>query len=523
MSTSWNPSDKAAAITLSGSDQIATGGAGGNAGVRSVHSFTTEKIYCEFQIGSLSSFVVAPGVAAGTWNTASGSAAFGIPTDGVGKYATASYIDYNGTQYDNPNVPTFFNSGNRCAIAFDGANARVAFNIYTGGSWSGWRGTGGTADPTTGANMVDVSATLGSAVVKYLALVMGNGDNCTLRSATAEWTGTCPSGYGEINPSVIADESINNEDDYEAASVPRWLQARQAREFTSYFELDLHANNTQNVLGATTVKPSPRDDSALDTAWIQWLGTVSPLAVAIYQTEWGSAPLSDDVSSTASISGAQTLDNITQSAAAAGIASISGAQTLDAITQSANAGAPGIFISGAQTLDNITQSAAAAGIASISGAQTLASFTTTATLKGIGSISGAQTLANITQSAPTKGIASLSGSQTLPTFTLSATVSVDNSRSISASQSLDPIVLGANVGLLGKISGAQAFPTILLDAFVSPPRSMSGAQAIGGISLDVSMRSQFWTDEDASASVWSDSAASSGVWTDEDLSSGSWS
>lgn len=357
MSTTWNPSDKAAAVTLSGSNQVATGGAGGDAGVRSVHSFTTEKIYFEVQTGSLSDFHLAAGVAAATWNTASGSAAFGTPTDGVGKYATASYIDYNGTQYDNPNVPSYFSSGNRIAFAFDGANARVAVNIFTGGSWSGWRGNGA-ADPVAGTGMIDVSATLGSAVVKYLAAVLGNGDNGTLRSATAEWTGTCPSGYGEINASVApADESIWSQENDTDTAVRGHL-----REFIPYYEPYLYAYNTQNVLGATTVQPLQRmDDATFDVPWVQWLATVSRLGVAVYQQEWSAAPLSDDLGSTSE--GAFSSDGIA-AAAFTGAASAAGDLSSSGIATASFAGAltaAGVLSSSGVAAASFASSSTAAG------------------------------------------------------------------------------------------------------------------------------------------------------------------
>lgn len=520
MATSWNPSDKAAAVTLSGSNQVATGGAGGDAGVRSVHSFTTEKIYFEVQTGSLSDFHLAVGVVAATWNTASGSAAFGVPTDGIGKYATASYIDYNGAQYDNPNVPSYFSSGNRIAFAFDGANARVAVNIFTGGSWSGWRGNGA-ADPVAGTGMIDVSATLGSAVVKYLAAVLGNGDNGTLRSATAEWTGTCPSGYGEINASVApADESIwSRENDTDTAL---W---RHLREFVPYYEPYLYANNTQNVLGATTVQPRQgiTDDATFDVPWVQWLATGSRLGVAVYQQEWSAAPLSDDLSSTANITGSQTLDPITQSANAGVLASITGAQTLDTFSLSANIGQVPLSITGAQTLDPITLSAAAGVTNRLSAAQTIAAITQSATASALASISGAQSIAAITQSAASKSIVSLSASQTIDAITQSATVTVANTRLVSGAQTIDPITITASAKLIVKLSGSQTLDPFILNALIAPPRTLSGAMLIPDVAFLGRVRGQFWTDEDPSASVWTDRAVSSGVWVDRDPPSGAWS
>ena len=47
--TTWNPADKAAAITLSGSNLIATNNAGTDAVVRSVASHSTGKYYAEFK------------------------------------------------------------------------------------------------------------------------------------------------------------------------------------------------------------------------------------------------------------------------------------------------------------------------------------------------------------------------------------------------------------------------------------------------------------------------------------------
>lgn len=139
--TTFNPSDKAAVITLSGGNLIATATATSFAGVRAIDNQATGKFYWEV-----------------TWNATTGSNnAIGVILGGLSltvNYATAStgacVLASTGSVWTNGTATSGLltaANGQVVCIAIDISAGLVWFRQDAGGNWNG----SGAANPATGA------------------------------------------------------------------------------------------------------------------------------------------------------------------------------------------------------------------------------------------------------------------------------------------------------------------------------------------------------------------------------------
>lgn len=191
MATTWNPADKASSISLSGGNNTATGGSGGDQCARSVLSLPAGKFYLEVTVVTRVSSV----------DLGIGLASELHPLDNflgldysIGNYAHIGSWAYN-NGYDG-DTPGYTGSNVVCfAIDTTGGAKKIATRTNNGT----WNGNGGVADPAAGTNMQPFTAMVGTSA--YLVVALGNGDVVTLKTATADWTYAAPSGFGELGAS----------------------------------------------------------------------------------------------------------------------------------------------------------------------------------------------------------------------------------------------------------------------------------------------------------------------------------
>jgi len=204
MPITWNPSDKAANVALSGGNLIATGTLTGTAGnnVR-VNAYTASGlIYWE---------VVA--------NTVNGGAGFGFGfanasfTIGAGVYIGEnsnslgwydnSEVYINGSIVASYTLTTAapFYSGDVLSGALNLTTRRLYLRVNSG-KWNG----AANANPVAGTGGIDVSAITGN-IAAALELSF-NTEQGTLRALAASFTQSVPSGYSALDPGVVAGSAL---------------------------------------------------------------------------------------------------------------------------------------------------------------------------------------------------------------------------------------------------------------------------------------------------------------------------
>jgi hypothetical protein len=166
VTTTWNPSDKNAFITLSGGNLVASSNTGGDAGARSIASASTGKKYWENTATALVSTggdYSLGGIANSTWNLtfmgASGS------SGRVGNVSAGQTLC--------------------CAVDID---ARKFWYRVNGGSW------GPSGDPAAGTGGTDVSGVTGALFAAVFMKAIG--DSFTANFGATAYSQTPPSGFG---------------------------------------------------------------------------------------------------------------------------------------------------------------------------------------------------------------------------------------------------------------------------------------------------------------------------------------
>jgi hypothetical protein len=186
--TTWNPSDKSATITLSGTNNlIATCTSGAISTVRAIDKQITGKFYWEITATTV--------VTAHTYGAYSGSASLsaGFATGGGGSAGTCGVGQTGNILVDGTNTLInigSFTSGAVICIAFD-VGARLAwFRLGAAGNWNG----SASANPATGTG--GIANTLGDGIPLYPAIsLIGNGSVSTANFGDTAFTGTVPSGF----------------------------------------------------------------------------------------------------------------------------------------------------------------------------------------------------------------------------------------------------------------------------------------------------------------------------------------
>lgn len=182
--TYWNPLDKSANITLSGSDLIATATSGIDAAVRAVDKKTAGKWYIEIkdiENASLSSSA-GVGLASGSIPLAN---VFTAVTDTIALLGNGS-IFLDEVFIDNITASIV---GSTIGIAYD-ADAHLVWIRENGDDWNG----DPDADPAAGLGGIDVSGIDGDGL--YPAAGTGDtGDSWQLNAGTTEFEFTRPFGF----------------------------------------------------------------------------------------------------------------------------------------------------------------------------------------------------------------------------------------------------------------------------------------------------------------------------------------
>lgn len=178
MSTTWNPADKDAGITLSVGNHVATAAAG-NPNVRGTSSHSSGKWYAEFPTNSITSGGGAIGVCSGARSLTSNVYTLGV------MMATGGQIVDDGSITD----PAFGSyNGKHISACFDFTNLKAWFR-YNGGNWN----NSGAADPAT--NVGGNAATyLGSAAM-FLFTWIQNAGSTTVNAGDSAFTYSIPSGF----------------------------------------------------------------------------------------------------------------------------------------------------------------------------------------------------------------------------------------------------------------------------------------------------------------------------------------
>lgn len=185
--TTWNPSDKDAAISLSNGNLTATGVSTAFSGVRAVASASSGKKYWEIHVDTLnatSQVSTGMGIATTSFSFPAGY------TDGASWFSTgAIYVSGVNTV----NTGLSWAQGDTLCLAVDISNNLLWVRV-NGGSWNN-----GTDDPATAVGGINIS-TRGAGALFAIANVGTSGvsgnDVFTANFGGTAYAQTQPSGYG---------------------------------------------------------------------------------------------------------------------------------------------------------------------------------------------------------------------------------------------------------------------------------------------------------------------------------------
>lgn len=181
-----NPSDKAANLTLSGGDLIATsaGGAASFVNARATTSKTTGKYYFEFTINARTANI---GVGVAN-STASLTAFLGTDANAIAWYTGSGTVFLNGSP--TATMPTVPVAGIGC-VAIDFGNDAIWFRV-AGGGWNG-----GTGDPASNFAGFAFPSGLTGAVAGFAGVALRDtSDQITVNFGGSPFVYTVPSGFG---------------------------------------------------------------------------------------------------------------------------------------------------------------------------------------------------------------------------------------------------------------------------------------------------------------------------------------
>lgn len=184
--TTWNPSDKNAAIDLSGNNLIATAGASASGGhsLRSTTGVTNGKWYWEI--------VLVAEISGGGSIFAGIEISSGVLNDYIGLFVNTSSVGNQNSVWLNGgtigNIGSWAAGGN-VSIAYDKPNAKLWMRL-NGGTWNDTPGD----DPATNTGGYDISA-LAAGTYMAAATVSTTGDSLLAKFSPANWTYAAPSGF----------------------------------------------------------------------------------------------------------------------------------------------------------------------------------------------------------------------------------------------------------------------------------------------------------------------------------------
>src|SRR6516164_5442777 len=186
-STTWNPADKSANITLSNGNLTATNGASaGDNGVRSVTSKSTGKYYVEFTItGVLSGADTGIGIATGSAPLTIGATS----TGGFICYPGTGNIYFNGS-FTGVTPGGSTGIGTVWCMAIDLVNSKGWFRI-NGGNWDG----SGTDNPATNTGGINIATLFPTNAAYAFFCANANAAGVTANFGTSAFSFTVPSGF----------------------------------------------------------------------------------------------------------------------------------------------------------------------------------------------------------------------------------------------------------------------------------------------------------------------------------------
>ena len=186
--TTWNPSDKNAAITLSNGNLTYSGANNADAGVRSIASRSSGKYYWELTLDAFQNGVaIFAGIASASWGL-----------DHMSSSAQSiGWRDNGKVQQDGSDLATIesWSGGTVLGFALDLDNAKIWFR-KDGGNWNNDAG----ANPATNTNGIAVSGLTGAVYAGGDVGLVGGGATTTITAnfgATA-FAQTAPSGFGNL-------------------------------------------------------------------------------------------------------------------------------------------------------------------------------------------------------------------------------------------------------------------------------------------------------------------------------------
>jgi hypothetical protein len=184
--STWNPSDKTSAITLSGGNLTASATAGGNQGVRSTRGQLGGKFYFEALCSNTTAQNIGPGVVN---PTVALSTFTGNVVGGAAIINSSGAIFVNGSNVGS--VGSAVSAGQTLCFAVDLVNYRLWARINAG-NWN----NSGTANPATNTGGLDISAVFSSSVACHAVFGTTNGSNaCTANFGASSFAYTVPSGF----------------------------------------------------------------------------------------------------------------------------------------------------------------------------------------------------------------------------------------------------------------------------------------------------------------------------------------
>jgi hypothetical protein len=185
--TTFNPSDKTAAVTLSGGNLIATNTTNAIGGVRAVDRQLVGRFYWEYICNVVAgNAATGVGIASPTASLSLSSFNAQSGTSGVTRSAGTIYVEGVSTG----SAVGAITAGSVIGVAIDSDARLVWYRLGAAGNWNG----SASANPATGAGGIPIL--LGRGVPIYPAVfVNGTNDQTTANFGDSAFVGAVPSGY----------------------------------------------------------------------------------------------------------------------------------------------------------------------------------------------------------------------------------------------------------------------------------------------------------------------------------------
>ncbi len=184
--TTWNPSDKSAGITLTGSNLIATNNNNAPSGVRSTDRQLSGKFYWEYTCNTFTLAGNGVGAMSAVANIATSISTVQVGSCGV-RQTGVIYVDGASTGISLTTIA----SGAVVCVAVDCTSRLIWFRLGAAGNWNANAGY----SPASGVGGISIP-NLGNGIPIYPWVNLGNtNDQVTANFGDTAFTGAVPSGY----------------------------------------------------------------------------------------------------------------------------------------------------------------------------------------------------------------------------------------------------------------------------------------------------------------------------------------